>query len=171
MHLNKESHKSRLARAMGILRRVEDGVLVALLLGMIGIVVTQIVLRNLFEFGIVWGEILVRILVLWIALVGGMVASRQGKHISIDLIARYLPDRAKSIVDSAVSIFTAVVCALAAYYSLRFVHAEFQDGFMAFAWVPVWICEAIIPFGFGVIALRFLISSFVNLTQAVKPAS
>lgn len=170
MHVNKEPYKSGLVRAMGILRRVEDGVLVALLLGMIGIVVTQIVLRNLFEFGIVWGEILVRILVLWIGLAGGMVASRQGRHISIDLVARYLPSRAKSIANSVVSIFTAVVCALAAYYSLRFVHAEFQDGFMAFAWVPVWICEAIIPFGFGVIALRFTISSFVNLTQAVKPA-
>jgi TRAP-type C4-dicarboxylate transport system permease small subunit len=170
MLLNKESYKSLLTRTTGILRLVEDAVLVALLLGMIGIVVTQIALRNLFEFGIVWGEILVRILVLWIGLVGGMVASRQGKHISIDLLARYLPSRAKSIIGSAVSIFTAVVCALAAYYSLRFVHTEFQDGFLAFAWVPVWICEAIIPFGFGVIALRFLISSYVNLIQAVKPA-
>ena len=170
MKVNRNFDISYLRRILGILHWVKDSILIALLLVMIGMAVTQILLRNLFEFGIVWGDILVRILVLWIGLVGGMVASRQGKHISIDVVARYLPKRAKSIVGSVVSIFTAVVCTVAAYYSIRFVQAEFQDGGMAFARVPVWICEAIIPLGFSVIALRYLFLSFINLTETVKPA-
>lgn len=170
MKVNRNLDISYLRRILGILHWVEDSILVALLLVMTGMAVTQILLRNLFEFGIVWGDILVRILVLWIGLVGGMVASRQGKHISIDVVARYLPNRAKSIVGSVVSIFTAVVCAVAAYYSVRFVQVEFHEGGMAFAWVPVWICEGIIPFGFIVIALRYLLLSFINLTETVKPA-
>ena len=47
-----------------ILHRVEDAILVGLLLTMIGMAVTQIFLRNLFEAGIVWSDVLVRILVL-----------------------------------------------------------------------------------------------------------
>jgi len=39
---------------------------------------------------------------------------------------------------------------------------------MAFARVPTWLCEAIIPFAFTVIALRYFLLSFVNLKKIVK---
>jgi TRAP-type C4-dicarboxylate transport system permease small subunit len=39
---------------------------------------------------------------------------------------------------------------------------------VAFAGVPVWLCEAIIPFAFAVIALRFLILAALNLTRTIK---
>ena len=143
-----------------MLYRIEDGILVGLLLLMIGLAVTQIFLRNLFDSGIVWSDILVRILVLWVGLLGAMVASRQGNHINVDILDRYLPERAKPLVSIVVQLFTALICTVVAYFSLLFVQIEYADGGMAFAKVPAWVCEAIIPFAFGVIAVRYFMLSF-----------
>ncbi len=155
-------------RTQIILHWVEDAVLVGLLLLMIGMSVTQIFLRNLFETGIVWSDVMVRILVLWVGLIGAMVASRQDNHITIDILDRYLPERGKVYANFVVKLFTALICMIAAYYSLLFVQMEFADGGMAFAQVPTWLCEAIIPFAFTVIALRYFLLSFVNLKRILK---
>ena len=119
-----------------ILHRMEDAILVGLLLLMIGMSVTQIFLRNLFESGIVWSDVMVRILVLWVGLVGAMVASRQDNHITIDILDRYLPEPAKVYANVVVKLFTALICTIVAYYSLLFVQMEFADGGMAFCTSP-----------------------------------
>jgi TRAP-type C4-dicarboxylate transport system permease small subunit len=151
-----------------ILQWVEDAILVGLLLLMIGMAVTQIFLRNLFGSGIVWSDVLLRILVLWVGLIGAMVASRRDNHIAIDLLDRYLPECAKVYTDFAARLFTALICMIVACYSLLFVQMEFADGGMAFARVPTWLCEAIIPFAFTVIGFRYFLLSLVNLKKIVK---
>ena len=166
--MKEEPRKSFVERAQMILYRVEDSILVGLLLLMITMAVLQIFLRNLFQTGIVWSDVLVRILVLWVGLLGAMVASRQGNHINIDILDRFLPERAKVVVSFVVEVFTAFICTIVAYYSLQFVQMEFADGGMAFAKVPVWLCEAIIPFAFVVIAIRYVLLSIINLKKIVK---
>jgi len=166
--MNKHQDISFSKRTRIILHRVEDAILVGLLLLMIGMSVTQIFLRNLFETGIVWSDVMVRILVLWVGLVGAMVASRQDNHITIDILDRYLSERSKVYANFVVKLFTALICTIVAYYSLSFVQMEFADGGMAFAQVPTWLCEAIIPFAFTVIALRYFLLSFMNLKKIVK---
>jgi TRAP-type C4-dicarboxylate transport system permease small subunit len=141
------------------LYRLEDGILVALLTLMMGVAVVQILLRNFSGTGIIWGDVLVRIAVLWLGLVGAMVAARQDKHISIDLVMRYLPERLRMCVNAIVRLFAAVVCAWTAYYSFIFVVAEYTEGGLAFGQVPVWVCEAVIPLAFTVMALRYLAMS------------
>jgi len=151
-----------------ILYRIEDAILVGLLLLLIGLAAWQIFLRNLFESSIFWGDILTRILVLWIGLVGAMVASRQNNHINIDILTRYLSDRKKQIVNSITGLFTTVICSVIAWHSFRFVQMEFESKNIAFAQVPAWVCEAIIPFAFAVIALRYFILSLMNFIHSVK---
>jgi len=102
-------------------------------------------------------------------LLGAMVATRQNQHIRIDIIARFLPERVQRAADTLVSVFTGAICAAAAWFSLQFVASEREFGGVAFAGVPVWLCEAIIPFAFAVIALRFLILAALNLTRTIKP--
>ena len=80
---NKPDH-SYFKKVQAFLYRVENGILAVLLLSMLAMAVLQILMRNLFETGIIWGDILVRILLLWVGLAGAMVASRQGNHISSD---------------------------------------------------------------------------------------
>ncbi|WP_457552028.1 TRAP transporter small permease [Desulfobacula sp.] len=154
-----------------ILQKLEDGILIGLLLLMIFIAVLQIFLRNLFNSGILWGDPLVRVLVLWIGLIGAMVASRNDHHISIDVLSRYLPDQIKKLSHLMISLFTTMVCAVMAYYSIVFVIMEKDAGLIAFATIPTWVCESIIPVSFAIISFRYLIFFFTGLNKLFKRIS
>ena len=150
--------------------RLEDWLLALLLLTMIGVAGSQILLRNLFDVGFVWGDPLLRVLVLWLGLLGAMAATRDNNHIHIDILSRYLPGRAKSIAQLVTSLFTSVVSAIIAYHAIRFVHMEWQDGSILFASIPAWACEIIIPIGFGMIALRYLMFTLGGAIKLFRPA-
>ena len=156
-----------LQRALRWLHHAEDAVLVALLLAMIGVAVTQIVLRNGFDGGFLWAESFLRILVLWIGLAGAMAASRNHRHINIDVIGRFLPPRLARVTAVFNALFTTAVAGLLAWGTLAFVRVEHESPTMAFAQVPTWVCESIMPFAFTVIALRYLV--LAGLIAAGRP--
>ncbi len=146
-------------RLLTLLRRQEDGLLALLLGGMISIAAIQVILRNFFDSGLIWGDSAVRILVLWVAIGGAMVASRSDEHIRIDLVNHFLTDFAKTHVKRLVNLFTCLVLGLFAYTSLEFVQYEYEDQTIAFANVPSCICAAVIPIGTGLMALRYAVQT------------
>lgn len=159
---------SRLATLLSWLHRGEDIVLAILLVLTLAMALGQIVLRNILGTSIVWGDMLVRILVLWLGMLGAMIAAREKKHIRIDLISRYLSPFWQLAAESAVALFAGGVCAAAGYFSLMFVIDEYQAGEIAFARVPAWLCEAILPAAFVIIALRYLVQCALGITRLQK---
>ena len=172
-HMNNNDLKtdtlpSALGRIHGALVQMENWILVFTLVSMLFIAVMQIFLRNFFGFGIVWAETLVRVMVLWTALIGAMVATRNSKHINIDILTRYLAPKTKLTVVGLVSLFTAGVCGIIFYYSTYFVYLEYQDGSLAFSSVPNWVCESIIPFSFLIMAGRYLITFIADIINLIN---
>jgi len=149
-----------MTRLLRNLHRFEDGMLILALVSMLAMALLQIVLRNFFDSGFLWAESFLRILVLWVAMLGAMVATRERNHISIDLLSRILPPRLYGPLRNFAMLFSVAVCATAAWYSVEYVSYEYQDETIAFAEVPVWVCQSILPVGFAVMALRFLIGIF-----------
>lgn len=150
------------------LQKIEDGLLIVLLLSMITMAALQIFLRNVFSSGILWADGFVRILVLWIGLLGAMIASRDNHHISIDVISRYLPNKARQFSSLLTSIFTAGICSTMTVFSFKFVIEEKEGGMMAFASVPAWVCESIIPISFCVISIRYIIYTVETIIKIIK---
>lgn len=148
---------------------LEDGILVTLLSVMLSTAVLQIFLRNLFESGLSWADPMLRILVLWVGMVGAILASRENNHISMNILTHFLPAKVKRAVKVLVDIFTSLVSAIIAYHSFKFVLSEYQVGTIAFASVPSWLCESIIPAAFTIIALRYLIFALWH-SRMVVPA-
>ena len=148
--------------ALAFLRRLEDGILVSLLILMIGMAAGQVVLRNFFDSGLYWSDSLVRVAVLWVALVGAMVASRDDSHIRIDLVSRLVSPAYKHWVERLTRLFTFIVLCLFTWGSGNFVYYEYVDEAIAFGDVPAWILEIIMPIGGGVMAVRYLL-------LAIKP--
>lgn len=158
-------------RIIRILHRLEDLTLVLLLSTMIVTAVLQIVLRNTTGSALVWGDTLVRILVLWVGLVGAMVATRQNKHINIDVVTRHLSPDAARAVNGITFLSASLICLVTAWYSLLFVRMEFDFTTPAFANVPTWACQTIIPAAFLVMALRCLglaVRSFTSPPESVS---
>lgn len=146
-----------------IIHRTEDGILVSALVSMLLMALVQILLRNFFDSGLLWAESALRILVLWVAMLGAMVATRESNHIAIDLVTRFLPEHLKKYAILVSYLFSAVICALVAYHAIEFIQFEYEDQTIAFANVPTWICQSIIPFGFGIMALRFTFHGIAGL--------
>jgi len=147
---------------------IENSLLALSLFIMIALASTQIIMRNFWDSGLAWGDASLSILVLWVGMLGAMVATREKNHISIDLLSRFLSPRLKGINQIILNLFTALVCGLLSYHSLRFVIMEYEDGTLAFAAVPAWLCEAIIPFGFGLIALRCGVTCLAQCVALIR---
>ncbi|MGB2392333.1 MAG: TRAP transporter small permease, partial [Pseudomonadales bacterium] len=153
-------------RFAGYFAIVENWVLSLAFVSTLSLAILQIVLRNFFDMGFLWLESFLRIQVLWLAMLGAMVASREGQHIKIDLLTRFVSGRMAQLSKVMVSLFAAVVCWLAAEASVTLVQFEMEDNLMAFGDVPIWVCQLILPVGFSVMGLRFLAES-VRAVQGV----
>ena len=134
---------------------IEDGLLALLLGSMILLASGQILLRNLFDSGLVWADPLLRLLVLWVGLLGALAATREPKHISIDVFLHLMPVRSRAAVQVITALFAAAVSGIVAWHGARFVEMDFQAQATAFAGLPAWVLELVIPFAFGMIAIRY----------------
>ena len=142
------------------IERIEDVLLPSLFILTLLLAVLQIVLRNIFNVGIVWADPLLRILVLWLGMFGAMYATRKNRHISIDVIKHYLNPQSKQIVQRLTNICSSVICLVCFYFSVPYMILEYKDGSKAFSQVPLWLTESIIPVALLIMALRFLYFSF-----------
>jgi TRAP-type C4-dicarboxylate transport system permease small subunit len=112
-------------------------------------------MRNFFSIGVIWGDELLRMLVLWIAVAGAVAASRGDKHINIAILDRFLPGKVKPAVDVVIHSFTAVVCGIITWHSVQFVLTSKEFGDVLLGNVPAWLLQLILPLGFGLICYRY----------------
>ena len=145
--------RERLRRAIEM---VETSLLTIFLGTMLGVAIYQIVMRNAFGTGIIWGEDLIQAAVLWLTLVGGAAAAGPDSHIRIDLVARFGSPKFQDVAARLTALFTASLCAALGWYSIEFIKWDFIDGTPGVGAVPAWICETIIPVAAAVMALRYL---------------
>lgn len=138
-----------------IVGRLEQ-ILLGILLGtMILVAVIQIALRNVLSTGLTWGDQLVRNLVLWTGFIGAAVATREGKHISIDVVSRWISPKRKIGMEIITNGFSLLICALLTFAALKFVSNEIQMKSILFLGVPSWASEIILPVTLGVMTFRF----------------
>lgn len=160
-----------LEKALRVIHWIEDGILAGLLTTMILLASLQIFLRNLFDSSLLWADPLLKIMVLWVGLLGALAASRQNKQITVDVLSRILPPRPQQATRVFTSAFTAAVCAIIAYHSARFVAMDFEAGSMTSINIPAWVFETIIPISFGLITLRYLIHVVLHTRTLLRGES
>lgn len=157
-----------LTRAERVAVWLENCLLVVLLTGLLGVTTAQIVLRNVFSVGLPWADGLVRLAVLWLALAGAIAASRDRKHIAINLADRLLPSGFMRPAGAVVNGFAALVSGVVAWYAARFVmdSREFGDTLLG-NW-PAWAFQLILPVGFAVVSYHYLVRALGDLRSSFK---
>ena len=146
-------------RNLARLHRFEDWVLTLLVIVMVVLAGAQIVLRNVFDSGFSWAEPVLRALVLWSAMLGAVIATRDDQHIGLDFIARFVSGTALRAARFIALAFAAALCATMAWHSWGLVQLDREGHTEGVLGIPAWMLELILPLGFGVMALRFLIRS------------
>lgn len=146
-----------LRRLLRAVTWIENTALILLLAAMVTLAGAQIVSRNLLDLSLVGVDQLLRLLVLWVALLGAVAASRDGRHIRVDVLARWLPPRLQACAGVITALFTVAVCVVLAWQALRFVQVEHAAGELAFGSLPVWVAQLILPVAFTLVALRYVL--------------
>lgn len=139
-------------------RFLENVALVTLLSGMMLLAVGQIVLREVFDTGIIWADELVRLIVLWLAMMGAVAACREDRHIRIDAITHLFPDRVIDVIRVVVDIFAAAVCGVIAWHAYRYLQLEIEFADTVLVDTPAWIAHIVVPVSFAVLSYRFVVS-------------
>ena len=155
-----------LQRMDRILARLEGWLLIFFLTVMVTMTFLQVVLRALFIYAhmywantfmgqIDWAEPLVRLLVLWVSLLGASLVTGKNKHIKIDLMSDLLPVHLLPYRELLLSIACALVTGLMLRASITYVRMEATFGAQIFTGLPNWVGQLILPIGFAVILFRF----------------
>jgi TRAP-type C4-dicarboxylate transport system permease small subunit len=142
---------------------LETIMLVSMLTAMMLVAVSQILLREVFGTGLAWGDELVRLMVLWLALVGSIAACRENRHIRIDALSHVLPDVAVNIIRVLVDVFAAAVCGIIAVQAWRYLQIEIEYDDMVLVSTPAWIAHVIVPAAFALMSYRFLITALTQV--------
>ena len=146
--------------------QVESWILVVIVLTMVVLSFAQVVLRNVFDQGILWGDIFLRHLVLWVGFIGASIATQEERHINIDVFTRFMKGKSKYYAQAIVNIFAAVVSYLLMRAAWTFVMEEKEYATMLFNDIPAWYFQIIIPIGFGLMTLRFIINCLQKLMDS-----
>lgn len=142
-------------RADRLFRIVEDGVLVGLVGLLVASSLLQIILREFFSAGLVWGDDLLRHGVLWLSFLGAARATAENKHIGIDLLPRLVRGRVRVALSAFSCLFSCLVCLILCWVSWTFVQGERLGAGTVFADIPYWWVETVFPFSFALMAIRF----------------
>ncbi len=141
------------------LRRVENGFVVASLAVMVLLPCWEILYRKFlsgFMPGVQSATPIVQHLVLAVGMLGGALAARENRLLSLATLSTYLRGRVKAAAQAFSGGFAAAVCALLCGASLQFVLASRHLGRELAYGVPVWCVQALLVVGFALIAARLV---------------
>lgn len=150
------------------LSKVESVLLIVFLGTMLLLAFAQVVLRNVFGTGFVWADTIVRHLVLWTGFVGAALAAGEGKHISIDALTKFVPPHTRRLVQVFTSVFAVLACCFLAEAAWTYLKAEHAEGVDLVLSIPTWVAILIIPAGYGLIAVHFLVKAVDNFLLVVR---
>ncbi|MBI4535155.1 MAG: TRAP transporter small permease subunit [Ignavibacteriae bacterium] len=145
-----------------LLVRVEYAFLILFLGAMVSLAFMQVVLRNVFDTGVLWADTLVRHLVLWVGFTGAAIATHEGRHIGIDALTKFISPRAKSVVQIFTSLFSILACYFLGDAALTFLLDEKASGSEIMLSVPTWVGLLIVPFGYFLMAIHFVVKLAEN---------
>ncbi len=148
-----------LQRWRRLLVRSEDLFICLVLAVLVLLPLTEIVLRTFFGSGITASSTLVQHLTLIVGMLGGAIAAREERLLSLSTLTAFLQDpykRPALIISKAAA---AAVCTFLVEASREFLLAEKSGGNLLAYGVPIWTLLIIIPAGFLLLAIRLVWTS------------
>lgn len=146
-------------------RFLENLLLAMLLAAMTILACTQIFLRDFGLGSLLWGDEAVRLMVLWIAMIAGIAAAREDRHIAIDVLSRFLPPRWQVVAQLLVEAFAGIVCFALAWFGWGMVSLAREYGDTLLIDQPAWVLQLILPVAFFLMGWRYLVWVARRVTQ------
>ena len=135
---------------------------------MLGLAFLQVILRDTLHTGIPWGDVAARQLVIWVGFFGAYLATRAGRHFRIDVLTRFLGERPRLWFNAFSDAFAALICFFLLLASRTFVAVGLDPGAALFLGIPQTAAASIVPAGFGLLTVQFLLRAIDTLAAAIR---
>lgn len=140
-----------------LLRDAERLICAVLFLGMTLLGFANVVVRYATNYSLASSEELLTNGFLLLTVFGAAIAARQGQHLAVTALVSALPRKlARGVVmlSTVLSVGLLLASAWLAWESLR---TLYSNGLTSYALgIPAWYYQAAVPFGFLLVALRFV---------------
>jgi tripartite ATP-independent transporter DctM subunit len=137
-----------------LLHRVEGGVLVAAFVISMLLPLIEALGRHMGGFSVPGSTGYRAQLTLWLAFVGGLLATREGRHLTLSTAEAIGHARVRDWARLFASSVAAAACAVLAYSAVGVVLADRIQGDRLAIGLPSWISECVMPLALAIIALR-----------------
>ena len=122
----------------------------------------EAILRPTFHVGISASSALVQHLTLIIGMLGGAIAARENRLLSLATGSMFLKGRPKQYALLLSGAFAATVTFFLCVASIQFIETEREGGNILAYGLPVWVIQLVLPIGFGLVGIRLLYHSAEN---------
>ncbi len=137
-----------------VLHRFEDALAAVALGVMVVLPLAEILLRRFAGTGIPGSIPFVQHLVLWVGFLGAALAAREGTMLAL-ATGTFLPaGRARDWADTFAATVAAAVSTMLCVGAFELMMSEREAGTVIAAGVTTWVAQTVLPFAFGLIALR-----------------
>ncbi len=148
-----------LNRFSSVFRKIEDSVIFFLIAIVSLFAMLDGILNRFTLFSIPGGDDYIHYMILWIALIGGMITSREGKHLSLAIGIDIIKDPFNSWIKTFNSFIAVTVTSALAWSSIPRIVRGVLKGSRFVGIIPMYFFLLILPIGFGIIAVRFIFSA------------
>ncbi|OSQ32585.1 TRAP transporter small permease [Thalassospira sp. MCCC 1A03138] len=158
---------------LSVLKRLDDGLSVVerQLLGWSIVVmavntVANVIMRLGFSSSIFFSEELNQFLIILVTFVGISEAARMGRHIRMSAFTDMLGPQASKIMMIIITLGTAALLFLLAWYSIGYVSSLIQSNRLTPALrIPYYLTVLIVPFGLTVTGIQFVLAAVTNIVR------
>ena len=150
-------------RVFDTLRRIEAALLAVAMLGIAGVTVVNVVVRNLTGESLAFAEELNQLLIVSICFVGLSYAAGSGRHIRMTAISDALPKRARRVSMIVVSATTCALCLWLAWHAL--LYARGVDRRTPVLGVPLSTVYLLAPLGLTLAGIQYGFACARNLVD------
>ncbi len=159
-----------------LIRRLEQGLLVVALCAAAALPLTDTLGRAIAGLHVPGGAEWLQQVTLWLAFLGGLVATREGKHLTLATAELFGEGRVRRFGHVLAAAMSAATVAILTYAAVGVVGANREEGKVLTGGIPVWVSESLMPLALGVMALRFAIGASMGwvgrgLALAAIPAA
>jgi C4-dicarboxylate transporter, DctM subunit len=140
----------------GWIQRLENLLICCALAAMVLIPLAEIVLRATFKTGISGAYPLVQHLTLIIGILGGAIAARENRLLSLSTAGVFLKGQLQRSAILFSSAFGAMISFFLCVASIQFLQTEREAATTLAYGIPVWVVQLIMPAGFALVGLRLL---------------
>ena len=134
----------------------------AIMTGATFLLFINVVLRYVFDSGIIWAEEMTRYTMLWTVFVGAGVVTREGTHVSMEAFFNLWPAKFQRIGFLAINLFCIATITIIVYFGIDMVRLVVEtDQISEAAFLPMWIIYGAFPVG-GILMILGYIETAVR---------